>query len=837
MQTYIEKPVQAHLPKEAMPMYWYGRALQAGAERYLPPGLGQNIVAGYGGALAGTGEAAAGMVSPANVGLAFAPAGLATKGIAAVTTAQAMEATPERYHAMMDAYRRGDWAAFGEHAAALGTSYLGALGFFSKGKAVSTEVPGPRPPGVDVPPVQEAPAGAAKPGEPEVKTPEAVPKKPARVETDEEAQGRYEDAIFRMGKYGVDVGAKVNEAASKGGITWQQAADLVEAEEAKIPEQEREISLRQDKTLQELRVQRDLVGRMNERERATQREVEDKGGPRALNEPMQFDVKAIPTGGFLVRVNPRSGQIEVPGEEIGTDKQGNPRYAKPTIKSREIPGGTFFLPKEGGELQPLKGGELDAIKRRNAQVETRQAPQREQTRPGSPVTETGGGDNVVRTPSGEAPRGNVPGEQPVPASERPVAATPAPTTPVQQEPAGGAPGQVAAPSVRPAAKQTKYVVRETRTGAVLRNLEDGSTITFTAEDPLDPISRLEAVRKAQARLKELDAIDVASAVDPNDPEKRAAGGVPVPRPISDTSPGLVRIAPAEPFSTKRDFKRVPGVVGMYTHKDTGLVVKRNPEGGWDVRDPKTGETIDNLGSRQEAMEAYAHGWHTPARTVEPEPAMTDAQMSDVALKTFKERPVGAFHVLPRDGMDKGQIISRGREAIEKGVDPQKAFESTTMEPDVKYGIVRAQSENLREAAHAWDQAARRKPTADNVQAANDAFFKYYDWDRNQVATARKNAMTAFPEMEQEVAFDPHNFTDMRLQMMKVNGKDFNSAQKATAEKQLAKIQKSQGNRLALIRRYEEELYKLAPHANTELKTPNDAYNFTAEIMKRKFPCK
>lgn len=81
-------------------------------------------------------------------------------------------------------------------------------------------------------------------------------------------------------------------------------------------------------------------------------------------------------------------------------------------------------------------------------------------------------------------------------------------------------------------------------------------------------------------------------------------------PVAAKAPAPVE---GEKFSTKKNFKKV--AEGRYEHKDTKLIISKGKESGWDIRDGRTGETIDNLPTRRKAMEAYADG-RPPSITAE-----------------------------------------------------------------------------------------------------------------------------------------------------------------------------------------------------------------------------
>jgi hypothetical protein len=128
LQKYVEKPVTATPPKEAIPMYWYGKGLEHAAD-HLPEGAMKNTVKGYAGALQGVSEVGAGMLSLGNVGLAVAaPEGIAGKAVAGLFLGQSLSGVPEEWTQLKAAYSKGDYTAVGEHMASMGARFLPAFG-------------------------------------------------------------------------------------------------------------------------------------------------------------------------------------------------------------------------------------------------------------------------------------------------------------------------------------------------------------------------------------------------------------------------------------------------------------------------------------------------------------------------------------------------------------------------------------------------------------------------------------------------------------------------------------------------------------------------------------
>lgn len=139
---------------------------------------------------------------------------------------------------------------------------------------------------------------------------------------------------------------------------------------------------------------------------------------------------------------------------------------------------------------------------------------------------------------------------------------------------------------------------------------DGNKLKVTDVDP-DGTVTLEDGRRFG--VQKVDDSDILYGEVKEAPPEGEAGAAPAPAPKKpQPGGGQGGAAAAEPpaapegkFSTKRNFKKVGE--GRYEHKTSGLIVSRGEEGGWDIRHPATGEVVDNLATRRQAMEAYHHG--------------------------------------------------------------------------------------------------------------------------------------------------------------------------------------------------------------------------------------
>jgi hypothetical protein len=250
---------------------------------------------------------------------------------------------------------------------------------------------------------------------------EVAPTEPAQPsktpqEIEEEHRLRLEEVEDRMGIYGV-------KPINTEGMTTEEAMKVLEAQEEAIPYAERLGSIRSGKTLQENRISLKLRNQWLEQRKGTMGETDLNRLAWSIPE---FDVTKEPGGGFRVRTSPYEEAVEIPPEGKG----------RPTIQRRTVPPADFFLDREGGELQPyasrVRSTETVGVRSEGEKVGEK-APLRQQ-RP--------------------APGPRSPGTQPKPASERPVA----PETPPK----------VSVP--------TRYVVRETNKGAVIRDLETDKVV-------------------------------------------------------------------------------------------------------------------------------------------------------------------------------------------------------------------------------------------------------------------------------------------------------------------------------------------------------------------------
>lgn len=272
------------------------------------------------------------------------------------------------------------------------------------------------PPGTKPAPPEPQAAAVAEPAQ-------SQPSEPVKSqkELDDEHQIRLEEVENRLAIYGV-------KPINTEGMTTEEAMKVLETQEDAIPYSERLGSIQSGKTLQENRIARQLQNQWLEQRKGTM-------GTTDLNKLAysipQFDVTREPGGGFRVRTSPYEEGVEVPTE--GTGKFGRP--ARPVIQRQTVPAADFFLDREGGELQPYAS----------------------RVRSTTTVGVRGQGEKVGESPplrqQRPTPGATTSGTQPKPDSERPVA----PETPKETVP-------------------TRYVVRETNKGAVIRDLETNKVV-------------------------------------------------------------------------------------------------------------------------------------------------------------------------------------------------------------------------------------------------------------------------------------------------------------------------------------------------------------------------
>lgn len=119
------------IPKQALPPYWYGKGLEALANRAEPGSTTQKVLQASAGAMAGEAELGSGLTTPANFSLlALAPESRLGQGlVAGAFLGQAMAGTPENWKVLKNAYDAGDWGTVSKTVVEMGGQYaLPALG-------------------------------------------------------------------------------------------------------------------------------------------------------------------------------------------------------------------------------------------------------------------------------------------------------------------------------------------------------------------------------------------------------------------------------------------------------------------------------------------------------------------------------------------------------------------------------------------------------------------------------------------------------------------------------------------------------------------------------------
>jgi hypothetical protein len=471
---------------------------------------------------------------------------------------------------------------------------------------------------------------------------------------------RYDAAMDRFGIYGID-------PPDTTAMTDEEAVETLETAEQKIHPVMRNDSLRFGKTLQELRIGRNLRFHYLEQRKFDQ--MAGRGTPLSGQQVERmgipsFEVTALPEGGFHVHVPPGEEMVEIPPMVRGQ---------RTVFQRRPIRALDYFLDKEGGELVPYSERRTTDATRIKS---TRPVPELEvRPRMGEEAPFRG---KPKRVAGAQAP------EEPVSPGQRPMAAE--------------APPPEAAPRfVVNEIRDRGAVVRDQATGEIAPGGEFLATVPHPTPEELFDL-RKKAADKAAELTKRFEEELVKGGLPPpsaeEEPRAGAArpGALPVslrpylsstevtrpmggPRtpeqekanaaalgmsledyrkalaspltrelaPSAKTPPGRPATTPVsypprpEPipeganlgpeFSTKAKFEPAGG--SRYRHKETGITVEKNPAGGWDVKDPMGNlhETVDSLKlddgriarGREAAMRKYHSGkLAAPEEPAEPE---------------------------------------------------------------------------------------------------------------------------------------------------------------------------------------------------------------------------
>lgn len=347
------------------------------------------------------------------------------------------------------------------------------------------------------------------------------------------------------------------------------------------------------------------------------------------------------------------------------------------------------------------------------------------------------------------------------------------------------------------------------------------------------------------------------------PQEPVPTGEPVaptpPKPADVPAGERPEVEPLTQAAARRAaFKKIKD--GRYEHKETGLIVQHNTQsGGWDIRHPTTGETLDNLPTRRTAIDAYLDGRPPAPKLPRPEPApvqerptrtqpqphpmdqsRAQSTISSVFSNLYSERKISASE--PGLGLTRIEMIHGGREAMRRGVDPEQVRNMEHLRPDLKYAVLRAEGENRNDHAAILDKIAQNNPTPENRAAAEAAFEDYSKWDKEVVDPQRKRAANflAADKYELEPEGNMRSYIDIRQKFIKELKKDIKDfpGLEAKARAAARNIEKANEKSQANWDKISEELKKEAPHPEYgEISNSDDLNDVLEQVWNKHFPCK
>jgi len=224
----------------------------------------------------------------------------------------------------------------------------------------------------------------------------------------------------------------------------------------------------------------------------------------------------------------------------------------------------------------------------------------------------------------------------------------------------------------------------------------------------------------------------------------------------------------------------------------------------------------------------------------PPPRVTQAGMAgrieDAYRRLHSSRVIS--EASPSEGLSKNEVIEGGRAAMRAGVDPIAVAKSDNIRADLKYGVMRAHGEDLREHAISLEREARANPSQANTARANEAFSEYSNWDtdvlkQKEVANAEllKRGVEGIEEEP-----DLQNMVDARREFVKTYGRDWEPQEKARVQKAIDQVEQANKSRSAADQGYSRQLEQAAPNPEFEIKNKEELNNAVSQIMKRIFPC-
>lgn len=499
---------------------------------------------------------------------------------------------------------------------------------------------------------------------------EAVPKgEAAAPESEEDAQNRYNEVYDRLailhGHEGVaDKAIKAAQAKSKTPLSMSEMADALEAEREKVPAdirtQSEETGIPAVRFAQAKRIGNAL--RQKYIDAIAILKARGAKPPEGDVEFPQYKVTPEPGGGFKV--------TRLPRKSFETSFIG--ATAKRQVVEKVLPSQDFFLPKEGGELQPYASREPSTEKM---------------------VLRDKGGGVVPKAPLRQQgpPAGAQAGAQPKPAAERPVA-------PEAPPPKAEPPRLVVEDLFDPKTKKRK--------GSIVKNQTTGEVVARFPSPERNPNAADLADTKAQAEAK---AREMAGEPEPAKPEAAPpkpktfrttvvfdefgnSPETPVANYVTSTGGILSKSAAKEQgrFKGAEDQWADPAKLSHPTHNkifkpdgETPDTMAQNLYGEGLIKDPYVGTMNRALEEESAYVRSKAKRGEVSPQEQAAKPQMKQAEAFGKGQKTEQEG--GDATAIPADSLNVGDVVTVDSTPL-KVTDISPDDGTVTLEDGKRYGV-------------------------------------------------------------------------------------------------------------------------------------------------------